>query len=57
MSEKETQQQIEEQLKALRKATTEAIKSKEAANRYLKEAGIITDIKKSRFITEVQGKS
>ena len=57
MSEKETQQQIEEQLKALRKATTEAIKSKEAANRYLIEAGIITDIKKLRFITEVQGKS
>ena len=56
MSEKETQQQIEEQLKALRKATSEAIKSKEAATKYLREAGIIADIKKSRFVHEAQGK-
>ncbi|MCY7421634.1 MAG: hypothetical protein LH478_07810 [Chitinophagaceae bacterium] len=56
MTEKETQQQIDEQLKALRKATNEAIKSKEAANRYLIEAGIITDTKESRFIQQNQSK-
>lgn len=54
MTEKETQQQIDEQLKALREATNEAIKSKEAANRYLIEAGIIMDIKESRFIQQNQ---
>ena len=56
MTEKETQQQIDEQLKALRKATNEAIKSKEAANKYLIEAGIIMDTKESRFIQQNQSK-
>lgn len=42
MTEKDVQHQIQEQLIALRRAADEAIKSREAANKYLEEAGITT---------------
>ena len=49
MTERDTKYQIEEQIKALKMATDKATKSKEAANEYLIEAGIITQEKEAKF--------
>ena len=52
MTEKDTQNQIQEQLRALKKATENATKSQQAAKDYLISAGIITKEKEGKFPTK-----
>lgn len=49
MSEKEIQEKIQLQIDALKEATNNATKSKEAAYEYLLSSGIIDGEKDSRF--------
>jgi hypothetical protein len=49
MTEKEIQEQLQKQINALRIATSNATKSKKAANNYLTDAGIIPKKKETKF--------
>ena len=48
MTDTAIEKQISEQLQALERTTREAIKSKESANRYLKELGLLQDKEKKQ---------
>lgn len=54
MTETSIRKQIQEQLAALKTATSKATKSKEAANKYLVDAGIITKKKQAKFGTKIK---
>ena len=49
MTEQTIREQIQTQLSALKRATDNATKSKEAANKYLQDAGINSDKKELKF--------
>ena len=50
MTDTSIQKQISEQMKALERTTREAVKSKQSANRYLKDLGLIKGNQEKRQI-------
>ena len=49
MTDQAVKKQIDEQIAALKKATHNATTSKQAANKYLHDAGITSDKKEGKF--------
>lgn len=50
MTDTAIQKQISEQMKALERATRDAVKSKESANRYLRDLGLIQSNQEKRQV-------
>lgn len=52
MTDTATQKQISEQMRALERTTRDAVKSKQSANKYLKDLGLIKNNKKKLQISK-----